>query len=109
MADESMVTAKMLIASASTYNSSSYHYFWAWQPYHGLVYLPNAYLHKWNSGYNGELYGALSAKTVYFNHPANLDYDTALRTVGSIGTYIEQPYQITSWRELSDPAERISL
>ncbi|MBK8856797.1 MAG: hypothetical protein IPN11_03700 [Opitutaceae bacterium] len=101
--------AKMLIASASTYNSSSYHYFWAWQPYHGLVYLPNAYLHKWNSGYNGELYGALSAKTVYFNHPANLDYDTALRTVGSIGTYIEQPYQITSWRELSDPAERISL
>ncbi len=101
--------SKMLIASASTYNSSSYHYFWQWQPFHGLVYMPNAYLHKWNSSYNGELYGALSAKTVYFNHAATLDYDMALRTAGSIGTYIEQPYQVTSWRELTDPTERISL
>jgi hypothetical protein len=101
--------AKMLLGSASTYNSSSYHYLWQWQPFHGLIYMPNAYLHKWNSSYSGELYGALSAKTVYFNHAATLDYDTALRTAGSIGTYIEQPYQITSWRELTDPAERISL
>lgn len=101
--------AKMLIVSASTYNSSSYHYYWSRHPFHGLIYLPDAYLHKWNSGYNGEIYGAVSAKTVYFNHAANVDYDLALRTAGSIGTYIEQPFQIVSWRELTDPAEQISL
>jgi 5-formaminoimidazole-4-carboxamide-1-beta-D-ribofuranosyl 5'-monophosphate synthetase len=71
--------------------------------------MPYAYLHKWNSGYNGEIYGAFSAKTVYFNHAATLDYDMALRTAGSTGTYIERPYEITAWRELTDPAERISF
>lgn len=101
--------ARMLLVSASTYNSSSYHYFWSRQPFHGLIYMPSAYLHKWNSGYNGEIFGAVSAKTVYFNHAATLDYDMALRTAGSIGTYIERPFQITSWRELTDPAEQISL
>lgn len=101
--------SKMLIVSASTYNSSSYHYFWSRQPYHGLIYMPNAYLHKWNSGYPGEIFGAVSARTVYFNHPATVDYDMALRTAGSLGTYIDQPFQITSWRELTDPAEKISL
>jgi hypothetical protein len=108
--------SKMLIVSASTQNSSSYHYFWSWQPFHGLIYMPYAYLHKWNSGYNGEIYGAFSAKTVYFNHAATLDYDMALRTAGSTGTYIgtagtyiERPYEITAWRELTDPAERISF
>lgn len=100
---------KMLLASGSTYNSSSYHYFWSRLPFHGLIYMPSAYLHKWNSGYNGEIYGAVSAKTVYFNHAATLDYDMALRTAGSIGTYLEQPFQIVSWRELTDPAEQISL
>jgi hypothetical protein len=101
--------AKMLIATGSTYNSSSYHYFWSRHPFHGLIYMPSAYLHKWNSGYNGEIYGAVSAKTVYFNHAATLDYDMALRTTGSIGTYIDQPFQIASWRELTDPSEQISL
>lgn len=101
--------AKMLIVSANTTNSSSYHYYWSREPFHGLIYMPYAYLHKWNSGYNGEIYGAVSARTVYFNHAANVDYDLALRTAGSIGTYIEQPFQITSWRELTDPAEQVSL
>ncbi len=101
--------AKMLIVSASTYNSSSYHYYWSRHPFHGLIYMPDAYLHKWNSGFNGEIYGAVSAKTVYFNHAVNVDYDLALRTAGSIGTYIEQPFQIVSWRELTDPTEQISL
>lgn len=108
--------AKMLLASASTYNSSSYHYYWSRLPFHGLIYMPNAYLHKWNSGFNGELYGAISAKTVYFNHPAFLDYDMAQRTIGSTGSYlgaagtfIERPFTITSWRELADPADRVSF
>ena len=101
--------AKTLLVSGSTYNSSSYHYFWSRLPFHGLIYMPDAYLHKWNSGYNGEIFGAVSAKTVYFNHAATLDYDMALRTAGGIGTYVEQPFQIASWRELTDPAEQISL
>ncbi len=100
---------KMLIATGSTYNSSSYHYYWSRHPFHGLIYMPSAYLHKWNSGFNGEINGAVSAKTVYFNHAVNVDYDMALRTAGSIGTYIEQPFQIVSWRELTDPTEQISL
>jgi hypothetical protein len=100
---------KLLIVSASTTNTSAYHYLWQWNPFHGLIYMPDAYLHKWNSGYNGENYGAFSAKTVYFNHAANLDYDSALRTAGSLGTYLERPYQVSTWRELTNPLDRITL
>lgn len=100
---------KLLIVSPSTNNTSSIHRHGQWHPFHGLTYMPNAYLHKTNSGYNSEIYGAFSAKTVYFNNAANLDYDMALRTAGSIGTYLDRPFQLSTWRELTDGAEKISL
>lgn len=101
--------SKMLIVSASTYNSSSYHYYWSRHPLYGLIYMPDAYLHKWNSGYDGEIYGAVSSKTAYFNHAATLDYDVSLRTYGGVGRYLDQPLNLSTWRQLTDPAERITL
>ncbi|MBA3849423.1 MAG: hypothetical protein C0502_05435 [Opitutus sp.] len=100
---------KLLIVGSSTANSSGNHYLWTRFPFYGLIYMPDAYLHLWNSGYNGERYGAFSARTVYFNHPANLDYDISLRTAGAIGTYIDRGYQITTLRELIDSSEQVAF
>ena len=69
--------------------------------------MPNAYLHVWNSTYPEQIYGAFSAKNIYFNHTANLHYDTSLRTATISG--VDAPYIITQWRELTDPAEKATL
>jgi hypothetical protein len=90
--------SKCVLVSTNTYNSSSYHYFWQRRDFYGVIYMPNAYLHLWNSGYSPNIYGAISAKNVYFNHAANLHYDTSLRTKSING--VEQPYTVTRWREL---------
>jgi len=73
----------------------------------GVIYMPNAYLHIWNGGSTQNIYGALSAANIYFNHSANLHYDTSLRTAVISG--VDAPYQIMEWRELTDPTEKITL
>ena len=98
---------RCILLGTSTTNTSGYHYFWSNVPFYGVVYMPNAYLHLWNSGYAEHIYGALSASNIYFNHAANLHYDTSLRTAVISG--VDQPYAITEWRELTDPAEKITL
>lgn len=98
---------RCILLGTSTTNTSGYHYFWSNIPFYGVIYMPNAYLHMWNSGYAEHIYGALSASNVYFNHAANLHYDTSLRTAVISG--VDQPYAITEWRELTDPAEKITL
>jgi hypothetical protein len=110
---------KMILIGTSTYNSSSNHYFWQTQPFYGLIYMPNAYLHAWNSGYAAQRYGAFAARNVYFNHTANFHYDSSLRITGGLGTYvnasgtrisvIDAPFQVSRLRELTDPAERITM
>ncbi|MDP2138297.1 MAG: hypothetical protein Q8J74_10630 [Candidatus Didemnitutus sp.] len=100
---------RLLIVGTSNYNSSSYNYYWSIRPFHGVIYMPNAYVHMWNSGYTNLFFGAISASTVYFNHTANLQYDSSLRTAGKLGRFIDPALQITSWRELTDPSERINL
>ena len=45
----------------------------------------------------------------FSRHSATLHYDTALRTAGKIGTFIDGPFLISEWRELTDPAERVVL
>jgi hypothetical protein len=95
------------ILSTNTYNSSGYNYFWSNQPYYGVIYMPDGYLHLWNSGYAEQIYGAVAAANVYFNHVANLHYDTSLRTAVISG--VDAPFEIAEWRELTDPAERITL
>lgn len=99
---------RLLLIGTNTVNGSSYNYYWATLDFHGVLYLPDAYLHLWNSGsaYNNtDRFGAFAAKNVYFNHAAKLHYDTALRTATFPG--LEAPAILTQWRELTDPAERI--
>lgn len=99
---------RLLVVGTNTVNSSAYNYFWATRDFHGVLYLPDAYLHLWNSGsaYNAtDRFGAFAAKNVYFNHAAKLHYDTALRTATFPG--LEAAAIITQWRELTDPAEQI--
>ncbi len=98
---------RCILLGTSTYNSSAYHYFWSSLPFYGVIYMPEAYLHVWNSGYTEHIYGALSAKNIYFNHVANLHYDTSLRTATISG--VDAPYLISSWRELTDRTEQVTL
>jgi hypothetical protein len=100
---------KLLIVGSDTTNSSGNHYLWTRSAFYGLMYMPDAYLHLWNSGYSGERYGAFSSRTAYFNHAANLDYDVSLRTAGAIGTYIDRAYQVVSLRQLTDSSEQVTF
>lgn len=106
--NQSLDPGRLLIVGTNNNNSSSYNYLWTRLPFYGRVYMPEAYLHVWNSGYDRDIYGALSAKTVYFNHTAHVHYDNLLRTTPGGGTFIDTPFEITRWRELT-PAERVSL
>ncbi|MBI2814683.1 MAG: hypothetical protein HYX71_10395, partial [Opitutae bacterium] len=98
---------RCILLGTSTTNTSGYHYFWSNQAFYGVIYMPNAYLHMWNNGYTEHIYGALSAKNIYFNHTANLHYDTSLRTAVISG--VDAPYLISEWRELTDPTEKVTL
>lgn len=114
--NQTLDPTKLLIVSNSTYSSSNYHYLWTRQPFYGRIYMPDAYLHVWNSGFDRDIYGAISAKTIYFNHTAHVHYDTLLRTMTGTGiynssaggTFIDSPYEIKLWRELA-PSERLAL
>jgi hypothetical protein len=100
--------AKVFIASTSATNTLNYHHLQSnVLPFYGTVYLPNAYLTVASN--NIPFYGAISAKNVNFTSVANVHYDTALRTKGAIGTYIESPYKLVEWRELTDPMEKMTL
>lgn len=98
---------KCVLVGTSTSNTAGAHYYWSTIPYYGVIYMPNAYLSTWT---NVVAYGAYSAKNVAFPQAGNLlHYDSSLRTVSKIGTFIDAPYIISEWRELSDLAERITL
>ena len=98
---------RCVILSTNTTNVSAKNWFWPIIPFYGVVYMPNAFLHVWNTGYNLPIYGALSAKNIYFESVAALHYDTALRTAVISG--VDTPYRLTEWRELTDPSERVAL
>lgn len=100
--------SKVLIASNHGTNTLNYHYLQATGiPFYGTIYLPNAYLTVASD--NIPIYGAISAKNVNFTAGANFHYDTALRTAGAIGTFIDAPYKLTEWRELTDPNDKVTL
>jgi hypothetical protein len=54
-----------------------------------------------------QIYGAVSANKIAYSVDANLHYDTSLRYAAIPG--VDQPYLITEWRELTDPAEQVVL
>jgi hypothetical protein len=102
---------KCLLVGTSTGNSSGSHYYWAngaaATPFYGLIYMPNAYVSTWT---NVVIRGAISAKNIgYPQAGCFLNYDTSLRTAGAIGTFIDAPYKLTEWRELTDPNDKITL
>lgn len=100
---------KVLIVGTNSTTSSGYNYFWQRRDFYGRLYMPNAYIHMWNSGYDRQFYGAILGRNVYFNHTATVHYDLSLQNGSGTGTFIDSPMQVTSWRELTDPTERISL
>ena len=106
--NETLDPRNLLITSTSNYNTSSYHYLWTRHPFIGLVYMPDAYLHVWNSGYNRHIYGALSASTVYFNHTTHLHYEASLRASAGFGTFVDDALMVHSWQELS-AADRVAF
>ncbi|MES1195135.1 MAG: hypothetical protein ABUL65_04510, partial [Opitutus sp.] len=100
---------KVFITSNHATNTVNYHYLFAASgalPFCGTIYMPNAFLTVAN---NSACYGALSASNVRFTTVANMHYDTSLRTAGKIGTYIDNAYLLSDWRELTNPAERVTL
>jgi hypothetical protein len=100
--------SKLFIASNHATNTLNYHYLQSTVlPFYGTFYMPNAYLTVASN--NIPIFGALSAKNVNFTSVANFRYDTSLRTTGAIGTFIDSPYRLSEWRELTDPAEKITL
>lgn len=107
--------SKVVIVGTSTGNTSTSHYIRTKQAFIGSVYMPNAWVTVTNNNtFANQLYGAISAKNITFSssgttYGANLHYDTALRTAGTVGTYIEGPYGISQVRELVNPSERITL
>jgi len=95
---------KLTIIGTSTANTSSSHYLWSTTPFYGTIYMPNAHLTIWS---NVVVYGALSAKNITFPYVPTLHYDTSLRTATT--SEVDAPYVATQVRELTDPAERVSL
>ncbi len=105
--NETLDPKKCILVGTSSYNTSSYHYYWATYPFYGTIYMPNAYLSTWT---NVKIYGAISAANIAFPQGGGeLHYDTSLRTAGKIGTFIDAPYEIAEWRELTDGSDRVVL
>jgi len=92
----------ILVGSAST----GTHNFDSTLPFYGAVYMPNV-TNALTIGTGVVIYGALSAKHITFSSDANVRYDTSLRYARIHG--VEQIFQITELRELTNPAERVVL
>lgn len=87
---------KCVLIGTSTGNTASSHFYWSTDPFYGVIYMPNAYVSTWT---NVPIYGAISAKNIVFpNSGGALHYDTSLRHATFGG--VDQPYTVTSWREL---------
>ncbi len=98
---------KCILVGTSAVNTVGTHYYWSTDPFYGTIYMPNAYVSLWN---NVVIYGAVSAKNfIAPNSGAIVHYDTSLRTAGAVGTFIDAPYLISEWRELTDPAEKVTM
>lgn len=77
-------------------------------PFYGVIYVPNTTTALGFEIATGVVFhGAVTAKNITFSSEATLHYDTSLRTAVISG--VDQPYAITEWRELTDPAEKITL
>ena len=101
---------KKLILICDTSSTSGQYYSDGSNAFYGVIYMPNT------TNSNGllvdnstvQIYGAVSAKKItYSGADMNIHYDTSLRSATFGG--VDQPYAITEWRELTDPAERATM
>ena len=101
---------KTFVVICDTTSSADHFYSEGVYPLYGVVYAPyttstNGY---YNSNNSTNIYGAVSAKKItYSGANMNVHYDTSLRYALIPG--VDQPYAITEWRELTDPAEKAIL
>ncbi len=108
---------KCILIGTNTSNVSGDNFYYANDPFYGIIYMPNAMV-TLDSGVT--VFGAISAKNISFpNSGTYLHYDTSIRTAGSVvdtslrssgtGPFLEVPYKIAELRELVDPSERVVL
>jgi hypothetical protein len=74
--------------------------------FYGLIYFSHN-SSKFTVLNSPTFYGAVSGNNVTFSGSPNLHYDTSLRYTSIPGA--EQAYNLTEWRELTDPREMIDL
>jgi hypothetical protein len=76
--------------------------------FYGVIYMPNTTATLGLEVRTGvTIYGAISARKVTFPAEANVHYDTTLRSTFTPG--VERAFLLTDWRELTNPAERVTL
>ena len=99
---------KNLVIVSETTSSSTTYISYAGAAFTGVVYMRDTAATAGLRIASGvTIVGALSAKEITFSGAANVRYDTSLRYARIPG--VEQIYQITELRELTNPAERIVL
>lgn len=99
---------KKLILISDVTSTSTQYLAATTNPFYGIVYIPNTTTSLGLDIRTGvQIYGAVSAKKIYFRNEANVHYDTSLRYATIPG--VDQPWAVTEWRELTDPAERAVL
>ena len=94
---------KLLLVGTGTSSALPNRYA-ATSPYIGVIYMPNL---TGTLDIKNEIFGAVSAQNINFSTPALLHYDTALRSATFHS--LERPFLLSGWRELVDPAEKVTL
>ncbi len=54
-------------------------------------------------------YGAQSRYYIRFHNTVSFQYDASLRTAGRLARFVEAPFYVSAWRELTDPAEKVTF
>ena len=101
IADSAVNTTTSLDNGSSTVGGTN-------RDFYGVIYAPNTTATLGLDIRTGtQIYGAISAREVTFSAEANVHYDTTLRSTAIPG--VERAFLLTDWRELTNPAERVSL
>jgi len=99
---------KKLVLISDVSNTSTHWQASATNNFYGVIYTPNTTATLGLDIRTGvQIYGAVSAKNVYFRNEATVHYDTSLRYAVIPG--VDQPWAIAEWRELTDSTDRAVL
>jgi hypothetical protein len=103
---------KTLILICDNSSTTTQYYSEGANSLYGVVYMPkttatNGLYFNYTDTNSTTLYGAVSAAKLSYQNNMNIHYDTSLRYATFGG--IDQPYGITEWRQLTDPAELATM